>query len=129
MIPRVAELGGMLEVSKSDLRAIEHMKRQRILEKVAHIALPAISAILGIVVGSLAVPVREPASYPYGPLAAASSPLLLSSRRSWAATIVVSLVLFIVAFTVIAWINTGLNGSLGVSPKYSVYSGHRGAEG
>jgi hypothetical protein len=124
MIPRVAELGGMLQVSKSDLKAMEHMKRQSVLEKIALIAVPAVSAIVGLLVGELAVPIRERSTsfYPFGPVMAAAPAVFLSSRRSWMATVVLSVVMFVLAFTVIAWVNTGMNASFGAGTKYSVYS-------
>jgi hypothetical protein len=30
--------------------------------------------------------------------------------------------MFVLAFTVIAWVNTGMNASFGAGTKYSVYS-------
>jgi hypothetical protein len=122
MIPRVVELGSMLEVSQSDLKTMKHMKRQRFLEKAAHIAVPAVSAVAGLLAADLAVPVREPAPYPFGPMISAAPAVALSSRRSWAATVIVSFVLFVLAFTILAWINTGINGSFGISSKYGVFS-------
>jgi hypothetical protein len=124
MIPRVAELGGMLQVSKDDLKAMEHMKRQSVLEKIALIATPAVSAIAGLLVGELAVPIRDRSSsiYPFAPAMAAAPAVFLSSRRSWIATAVISIVMFVLAFTVIAWVNSGMNASFGYGTRYSVFS-------
>lgn len=124
MIPRVAELGGLLQVSKTDLKAIEHMKRQSVLEKIVLVAIPAVSAVAGLLVGDHAVPLHDtsPSFYPYGPAMAAAPAAFLSSRRSWIATAVISVVLFVLAFTVIAWTNTGMNSSFGAGTRYSVFS-------
>ena len=123
MIPRVAELAEMLQVSKSDLKAMEHMKRQSVLEKIALVATPAVSAIAGLIVGDQAVPLHDtPSFYPYGPALAAAPAAFLSSRRSWIATVVLSVFMFVLAFTVIAWVNTGMNASFGAGTRYSVFS-------
>jgi len=123
---RVGELEQALEISESDLKELRVLRRQRILEKVAHIALPAIAAIVGLVSGNALVPLETdtaPSTYPYGPLMAVAPVMAISRRRSWAATLVVSLVLFIAAFALIASINTALSETHGVSIKYGVYDG------
>lgn len=124
---RVGELGQALEISESDLKELRVLKRQRVLEKTAHVALPAISAVLGLVGGNALVPYEAstPSPYPFGPLMAAAPVTATSRRHSWMATIVVSLVLFIAAFVLIASINTGLNNVHGTVPKYGAYAGEQ----
>lgn len=132
MIPRVAELGGMLQVSKSDLKAMEHMKRQSVLQKIALIAAPAVSAIAGLLVGDSVVPVHpnDASFYPFGPALAAAPAAIMSSRRSLIATVVLSVVMFVLAFSLIAWTNSGINASFGNGSKYSVFSrAHEGVFG
>jgi hypothetical protein len=123
MIPRVAELGGILQVSKSDLKAMEHMKHQSVLEKIALIAAPLVSAVAGLLVGDNAVPLHsnDASPYPFRPALAVPA-VFLSSRRSWIATVVLSVVMFVLAFTVIAWTNTGMNAGFGNTTRYSVFS-------
>lgn len=123
MIPRVGELKQVLEMSRSDLQEVRFLKRQRLREKIAHVALPAFSAIAGLVAGDALHPIHEQdqTSYPYGLLMMAAPATALSGRRSWIATIIVSLVLFIFAFSFISWVNSGVNNSFGVTTKYGVF--------
>lgn len=121
MIPRVGELGEVLEISEHDLEELGHLRRQRFLEKVLQVALPAASAIAGLVSGDALYPIRQPAPYPYGTVIAAVPVSALSRRRSWIATVIVSFVLFILAFALIAWMNTSANDSLGVTTRYGVF--------
>jgi hypothetical protein len=125
MMNRVGELEQALEISESDLKELRVLRRQRILEKIAHVALPAISAVVGLASGNALVPVEASIAspYPFGPLIAAAPVTATSRRHSWMATIVVSLVLFIAAFVLIASINTGLNNVHGTVPKYGAYAG------
>lgn len=127
MMNRVGELERTLEVSESDLREIGVLRRQRILEKVVHIALPAVSAVVGLIAGNAFVPLEPtmPSLYPYGPMVAASPAVATSRRRSWVATVVVSAVLFLAAFALIATINTAINDIHGVTTRYGVYDGGR----
>lgn len=128
MINRVGELEQALEISESDLKELRVLRRQRTLEKVAQIALPAISAIVGLVSGDALVPLETDTGasfYPYGPLMAVAPVTATSRRRSWTATLVVSLVLFIAAFALIASINTALSDTHGVTTRYGVYDGRQ----
>ncbi len=120
----------LLGVGGEDLRAIKAGRRRETLAKVGHVLAPAASAILGILAGNEAYPVHaRPASfYPYASSAVlmTSSFVSSNSRQRWTATLVISVIVFIVAFVSLAFLNGAVNSSFGVSPKYGAYSGRYG---
>ncbi len=127
---KLVGLAASLDVGGEDIHAMGSRRRRETLHKVVQVAAPSISAIVGIIAGNETFPVhsRPDSFYPY----ASSAILLTASSTSsgghsrWLSTVVVSAIVFIVAFLSLALLNGAVNDSYGVSPRYGVFHGRDG---
>ncbi len=121
---RLAEVGSTLEVSQDDLREIRRQRRRDRLVVIAQLFAPVAFALLGVLAAEEAYPFtpRTNSGYPLAPaaLVVASERKKFFTRRSWAGSIILSLVLFIVTFVSVALYNTPSND--GSVTLYGVYS-------
>lgn len=127
---KLVGLGASLGVGGDDIRSMGSRKRRETLHKVVQVAAPSIAAIVGILAGNETFPVhsRPDSFYPF----AGSTLLLTASSTSsgghsrWLSTVVVSSIVFIVAFVSLALLNGAVNDSYGMSPRYGAFHGRDG---
>jgi predicted permease len=121
---RLAEVGSTLEVSQEDIQEIRRQKRRDRLVAIAQLFAPVASAVLGLLAAEEVYPFT-PRTYSGYPLASAA--LMVASerktfftKRSWAGSIILSVLFFIVTFVSVALYNTPSND--GLTTRYGVYS-------
>lgn len=107
---KLAEIGSTLDVSQDDLREIRRQKRRDRLVVIGQILAPIASAVLGVIAAEEAYPYtpRNTGGYPLATatLAVATQGKTFFPRRSWAGSILMSVILFATMFVSVALFNT-----------------------
>ena len=118
---RPFEIARDLGVTPGDAETVKASRRKAVLSRIAQVGVTILAAIAGFAAGkAIGDPYTEThyIGYPYAPLL--STPVLLAgtSRRSWAATVIVAVVAFLTVFA-ITW---GMSSATyGDGIKYGVH--------
>jgi len=125
---KLAEVGASIGMEDNDIKELRRQRRRDILTRIAQASAPILSVILGILAAETKYPPQYSSdSYPYATVMLASSTRPHFERRPWTGPILLSIGLFIVAFSFVALFNSAAGDNFGISTRYGVYPG-RGDE-
>ncbi len=97
---RASEIGRPFEIRESDISEIGKAAIVARVLRVAKLALPVISAILGVLAGRYAFPPPQQSSgYPYAMASMAVPSTLIVKRSSWKSLSILAIIGFIVGFS------------------------------